>query len=93
MNVQILMSKGAGIAFECLRAACIWLRSSGIWPGLVIRLRECAEDAFSRRSYSYYPTAAATLLLRRRLSGGSSIFWLRHSFVIPHSDFVINISG
>jgi len=26
---------------------------------------------------------------RRRRGWGSSTFWLRHSFVIPHSDFVI----
>ena len=64
MNVQIPMSKGACITFECLRAACIWLWSYGIWPSLIIRLpafpptrcgamarkRESAEAALSRHS-------------------------------------------
>ena len=73
MNVQILMSKGAYLAFECLRAACIWLRSSRIWHSLIIRC-----------SYRYYPGGAAALP-----RGGTSTFWLCHSFVIRHSVFDI----
>ena len=80
MNVQIPMSKGACIAFECLREACIWLRSSGIWPSLIIRLHESTEAAFSRRKYCC-------------LGEEGSAEVLRHSGFVILSSFVIRVSS